>query len=670
MRVSTFPTCPCSRGLAPAFYLGLVVVILRLANRSGFLGRVRYATLIIWPLVMLIPTILADPTQVPHSLRAIGVMPLVFFIPALGLVAVLSVLRRYLHNPRWMTTLAAAAFLVTLTTSAVLTFQDYFVRWARQPKLYYSNDGDLADMARYLNSLPDDGRTLYVGAPDYRHPTVAALARNYSRMKWVQGGEAFVFSPNPAIYAWSHAALPDDWWLASYFSPESRIAQKLAPDGTLAYLVHTRDQPPVISPTFSLHANFGGVIEAIGYDVLRDRPSGGRTDAAVYWRILRKPERGDYSEFITLNDAGGMNWGRGGSFAYPSEQWSPGEIIAERVRVQTDDGTPPGSAYTLKLGWWSASNGQRLPVIDTQGNFAGTTITIGPITVTRRIRALDLNMLNISHRLNANFGGLELLGFDQWPSSLRQGESEFLTLYWQAITAPLPDRQVTLQLRAPDQSVRVLSRGGPVHGTYPTSQWEAGEFVADRLALRIPPDTSPGTYTLEAQVDDLPVQPLDHFDVQAIARTWTPPTAQHPMSVTLGNQIMLAGYDVKYQISAQSGLSQTSTRNVKPQEVEIRLYWQALREMNENYTVFVHLADKDGIVRSQKDNAPVNDTYPTSLWQPGEFVTDTYKLPLPPDLPAGDYGIEVGMYLAETGERLQVVGNGDHVELGKVSLAP
>ena len=166
----------------------------------------------------------------------------------------------------------------------------------------------------------------------------------------------------------------------------------------------------MISPTYPLHANFGGVIEAIGYDVLRDRPSGGRTDVAIYWRILRKPERGDYSEFITLNDAWGMNWGQGGSFAYPSEQWSPGEIIAERVRVQTDDGTPPGNTYTLKLGWWSASSGQRLPVIDAHGNFAGTTIAIGPITVTRRIRALDLNTLNISHRLNARFWRTGIVG--------------------------------------------------------------------------------------------------------------------------------------------------------------------------------------------------------------------------------------------------------------------
>ena len=176
--------------------------------------------------------------------------------------------------------------------------------------------------------------------------------------------------------------------------------------------------------------------------------------------------------------------------------------------------------------------------------------------------------------------------------------------------------------------------------------------------MRISPDTPPGTYTLEAQVDDLPIQPLGHFDVQAIPRTWTPPTPQHPMSVTLGTQIMLAGYDIKSLIS-----------NLKTQEVELRLYWQALREMNEAYTVFVHLVDRDGIVRGQKDNAPVNGNYPTSLWQPGEFIADTYTLPLPPDLPPGDYAIKVGMYLAETGARLPVAGDGDRVELGKVSVA-
>lgn len=652
------PNLPVFQGpLALAFYLGLGVVVVRMLRPSHALDRARYALVIVWPLVMMIPTILSDPVEVPHSLRAIGMLPWIFIVPALGLVAAISLIRRLrAANPRVMTALAAILLAITLGGSAVNTFQNYFVRWGPEPRLYYDNNQDIADMARYLDSLPDDGRSLYVSALDYRHPTVAALSRRYDQIKWMQGNELFVFSPGPATYAWPHFSMPDDFWLARFFPPELRLAQGLGPDGAPAYIVYVRDQPPVISPAHSLSATFGGVIQAIGYDVLRDRPSGGKTDMAVYWRVLRKPDRGDYSEFITMQDAGGMPWAQGGSFAYPSEQWAPGEIIAERVRIQTEDGTPPGS-YWLKLGWWSAPTGQRLSALDEQARFAGTTVTIGPITVTQRIRPLDLNAIPISHHLGKDFGGLTLLGFDEWPVSVRQGEPEFVTLYWQARNVPLPDRQVTLQMRGGDQHAMVLSRGGPAHGQYPTSLWTAGEFVADRLALHIPRDAPPGTYTLEAQVDDFPTQPLGQFEVQAIARDWMQPAVSHPMSITLGSQIALSGYDVK-----------RSASNVKPQEVALTLYWQALREMDESYTVFVHLMDGNRVVRAQQDSPPVNGTYPTTLWQPGEFITDLHVISLPPDLPPGDYVLEVGMYLAETGARLAVAGNQDYITLGTVSI--
>jgi hypothetical protein len=131
------------------------------------------------------------------------------------------------------------------------------------------------------------------------------------------------------------------------------------------------------------------------------------------------------------------------------------------------------------------------------------------------------------------------------------------------------------------------------------------------------------------------------------------------MSVTLGSQITLVGYDVKYQMS-----------NVKYQTVELVLHWQALRETSESYTVFVHLVDGNGAVRTQKDNMPMNGMYPTTLWQPGEFVSDAYTLSLPPDLPPGEYTLEAGMYLAETGARLPVTGDDDHIVLTKMEIAP
>ena len=652
------PNLPMFEGpLALAFYIGLIVIAIQLVRGRGFLGRVRYALIVIWLLVMLLPTVLADPVDVPHSLRAIGVLPLAFFVPALGLTTILGWAHRLIRNVRTTTILATMVLALTLGLGAFDTFQNYFVRWGPEPRLYYELNQDVADLARYLDTLPDDGRPLYVGALDYRHPTAAAVSKSFGRIRWVQGNEAFAFAPGPAIYAWPRSALPEDGWLARFFPSESRVAQKPGPDGGPAYVVRSLDHAPVISPSHPLNATFGGVIQAIGYDILRDRPSGGRTDVAMYWRILRRPDRGDYSEFITLSDAWGIQQAQGGSFAYPSEQWSPGEIIAERVRVQTSDGTPPGQ-YTLNIGWWSSFTGERLSIIDEQGRFAGTTVAITPVTVTRRIRPMEVNAVGMLHRTNADLGGLTLLGFDQWPATLRQGESEFITLYWQASRTPLPDRQVTLQMRGAQQLI-VLSRSGPVHDRYLTSQWEKDEFIADRLALRVPPDTPPGAYTLEVQVDDFPAQTLGRFEVQAIARNWTPPIISHPMSLTLGSQVALVGFDLKPQ-----------TSNAKPQVIELALHWQALREMSESYTVFVHLIDASGAVRAQKDNAPRDGAYPTTLWQPGEFVSDAYTLVLPPDLPSGDYVLEVGMYVADTGARLSIAGDGDHIVLDKIRIEP
>lgn len=61
---------------------------------------------------------------------------------------------------------------------------------------------------------------------------------------------------------------------------------------------------------------------------------------------------------------------------------------------------------------------------------------------------------------------------------------------------------------------------------------------------------------------------------------------------------------------------------------------------------------------------PRGGAYPTSRWRPGEVVVDTFDIALPPDLPPGEYAIEVGLYIPETGQRLGVV-NG---ELGRDAL--
>ncbi len=76
-----------------------------------------------------------------------------------------------------------------------------------------------------------------------------------------------------------------------------------------------------------------------------------------------------------------------------------------------------------------------------------------------------------------------------------------------------------------------------------------------------------------------------------------------------------------------------------------------------DYTVFVHLLQPDGTCNPcawQQDVMPQQGQYPTARWQVGEVVIDSYQIVLPAAAPPGVYPLEVGLYLAENGRRLQV----------------
>lgn len=81
--------------------------------------------------------------------------------------------------------------------------------------------------------------------------------------------------------------------------------------------------------------------------------------------------------------------------------------------------------------------------------------------------------------------------------------------------------------------------------------------------------------------------------------------------------------------------------------MRITFVWQALREIPDDYTVFIHLIDEFGQIVAQVDQMPHENTYATSLWSAGEFVSDTATLS------AIEFNeIRVGWYLQRTGVRL------------------
>ncbi len=116
------------------------------------------------------------------------------------------------------------------------------------------------------------------------------------------------------------------------------------------------------------------------------------------------------------------------------------------------------------------------------------------------------------------------------------------------------------------------------------------------------------------------------------------------------------------------------------QEIDMNLYFEALDEMDTNYTVFVHLLGPTNPAEgspmwAQSDSEPCDRFVPTSRWRRGEVIQHRVRLPIPKNAPTADYQFEVGLYDLETMERLPVVsaseGAKDNaVSLGSVAIGP
>ncbi len=89
--------------------------------------------------------------------------------------------------------------------------------------------------------------------------------------------------------------------------------------------------------------------------------------------------------------------------------------------------------------------------------------------------------------------------------------------------------------------------------------------------------------------------------------------------------------------------------------LNLDITWLALGNMAEDYTVFLQVVDENDRIVGQVDSWPLQGTYPTSQWTPGETITDPYTIHLDSDLPSGAYRLLIGWYLLGNGRRLPVL---------------
>jgi 4-amino-4-deoxy-L-arabinose transferase-like glycosyltransferase len=262
--------------------------------------------------------------------------------------------------------------------------------------------------------------------------------------------------------------------------------------------------------------------------------------------------------------------------------------------------------------------------------------------------------------------------------AVRPGESLDVTLYWQAL-APM-ERNYSVFVHLLDENDLVLASQDtfPGQGTYPTRLWRVGDAIADVYTIVVPPTAfTPSSAQLEVGLYEFDTgkrlvvygpqgEPLgDNVRFHRIEilphegsdlSTGSGRSIPNPVRFNFGNQIALIGY-------AMEG------RAVGPGEkIHLTLYWESLAEMERDYTVFTHVIGERDRIWAQVDSQPQKGAAPTSTWSRGQVLVDEYHLLVEPDTPPGVYDIEVGLYLAATGERLGLLDEAGHWVDSRVML--
>lgn len=188
--------------------------------------------------------------------------------------------------------------------------------------------------------------------------------------------------------------------------------------------------------------------------------------------------------------------------------------------------------------------------------------------------------------------------------------------------------------------------------TYPDGQGDPQQLVSYQLA----------THAYQESVQEFPevrvvsyrLPPVPEFQVARLERQ---------PGVEFGGQLSLRAIGLDRPVAEWArGLGVTAE-------------WNAESSLDADYTVFLHLVDRQGRLWGQVDQ-PLRDSQgePTSKWMPGQPVTAHYSLPLLPGTPPGRYELKLGVYEYPSGQRLglQIAGavQGTEYELGNIDVVP
>jgi hypothetical protein len=110
------------------------------------------------------------------------------------------------------------------------------------------------------------------------------------------------------------------------------------------------------------------------------------------------------------------------------------------------------------------------------------------------------------------------------------------------------------------------------------------------------------------------------------------PPAGTPLAADFGDAIRLRGYSIDGSAVRATGA------------LTVTLQWEGRGVPERDYSLFVHIFDAAGRKVGQVDVGAGDPRWPTSGWTAGRYITQVQRVPLPANLPPGQYSITLGVY--------------------------
>jgi len=309
--------------------------------------RVRpYGFVLIWLAVMILPTVFAEDT--PHFLRGIGLLPVLWLVPAVGIEAFIA----SEHLTGVATPVRCSGVALILIASTLFTAYDYFVRYRDDPRTSFAFESAATELAQQINSRPN-----------FSHRIEDRLWDNFASLRFLipnRKGAGSTDRIQLALWPYEEvavgeavAALPANSQISARRGGQAKGDLESTPYSLYSLFIAEPAQTQAVAATFD------GLIELRAPEVIE---SGEGVTVKLHWaKVGEAPIATDYRLYVHVLTGGEITAQHDGEpldGLYHFTWLRPGDVLNDeytlpngeqiRVGLYAPDGTSLGEAVQLK----------------------------------------------------------------------------------------------------------------------------------------------------------------------------------------------------------------------------------------------------------------------------------------------------------------------------------